>query len=563
MIGFISCSKKTIPQATQIKQKELSGKDLQNYNYLFSEALKEKIFGNIQKAVTYYTQCLKINPQSDASMYELSNLYSMAGEYKLGIRYGRMAVKADPDNIWYQLNLANLYHTVEMNDSSIAVYENIREKYPERTDLYFNLGNIYKESGEFKKALKVFNDIEEQYGFQPNIALMREEIYERQGDFSKAEKETNRLIKTFPEDMKYRVLLAELYFKQDKNQDAEAVYEYIEKTEPGNSMALMSRISYYRKINNYKEAFRLIDTVIVREKIHQEAKIQLMISLLTNPEEVNKYADDIYKRVEDLKNKYPGETRYYALLGDFYVKTENYQKAAEEFKAFIEKDQTNYRVWEQLLYIENMLGNTEELYLLSKNAMSLFRTAPIVYFFNGIACTELKKYDEALGVLQKGITFAGDNRELIMQYYSLLGETYKNLGKNELSDQAFENALEIDPKNLLVLNNYSYYLSLRDQNLKKALKMSSVTIKAEPNNSTYLDTYGWILYKLKKYPEALKYLKKAMENDSDPSGEILDHYGDALSKMGKNDEAVKYWEKALKYSEKKMELQKKIDNVKK
>lgn len=561
--GFTSCSKKTVPQTTQIKNKELSGKDFQNYNYLFSEALKEKIFGNIQKAVTYYTQCLKINPQSDASMYELSNLYSLAGEYKHGIRYGRMAVKTDPDNIWYQLNLANLYHTVEMNDSSIAVYEKIIQKHPERTDLYFNLGNIYKESGEFKKALKVFNDIEEQFGYQQNIALLREEIYERQGDFSKAEKETNKLIRTFPDELKYQVLLAELYYKQNKNKEAEAIYRNIERIDPGNSLALLSRISYYRKMNNYPEAFSLIDTVIGSDKINEESKVQLIVSMLTNPEEINKYSDDIFERLEALKEKYPDEIRYYALLGDFYVKTENYQKAAEEFKAYIKKDQSNYRVWEQLLYIENMLGNTEEMYQLSKNAMSLFRGAPIVYFFNGIACTELKKYNEALEVLQKGITLAGDNRELIMQYYSLLGETYKNLGKNELSDQAFENALEIDPKNLLVLNNYSYYLSLRDHNLKKALKMSAVTIKAEPNNSTYLDTYGWILYKLKKYPEAMKYLKKAIENDTDPSGEILEHYGDALYKAGKPEEAVQYWEKALKYSEKKEELQKKIDNVNK
>lgn len=563
LAGFSACSKKTVPQTAQIKKKELSGKDFQNYNYLFSEALKEKIFGNIQKAVSYYTQCLKINPQSDASMYELSNLYSMAGQYKLGIKYGRMAVKTDPDNIWYQLNLANLYHTVEMNDSSIAIYENITKNHPERMDLYFNLGNIYKESGKYKKALKVFNDIEKQFGYQPNIALLREEIFERQGDLGKAEEETNKLINTFPDEMKYLVLLAELKYKQGKNQEAEEIYARIEKKDPGNSMALMSKIGYYRKKNNYTEVFRLTDTVIASDKINQESKIQLMISLLTNPEEVNKYSDDIYKRVEDLKEKYPKEIRYYALLGDFYVKTENYQKAADEFKAYISKDKTNYRVWEQLLYIENMLGNMEELYQVSNDAMSLFRTAPIVYFFHGIACTQLKKYEEALEVLQKGITFAGDNKELIMQYYSLLGETYKNLGKNALSDQAFENALEIDPKNLLVLNNYSYYLSLRDENLKKALKMSAVTIKAEPDNSTYLDTYGWILYKLKKYNEALKYLKKAIENDSDPSGEILDHYGDALYKLGKSEEAVGYWKKALKYSDKKEELQKKIKNVNK
>ena len=561
LVGFVGCSKKAVPTKTSPVKKELSGKDFQNYNYLFSEALKEKVLGNIQKAAKYYTECLKINRQSDASMYELSTLYSMAGDYHLGLQYGSMAMKTDPDNLWYQLNMANLYHTVEMNDSSIAVYERIRKKYPERTDLYFTLANIYKESGKYKEALNIFEDIEKQYGYQANIALLKEEIYEEQNNFDKAEKELEKLITTYPMEMKYQILLAELFYKKGNNEAAEKQYDIIEAIDPENNLLLLSKISFYRKTNNYEKAFRLIDTLIVSKQVNPEIKVQLVVSLLTNPEEINKYPDQIFERVDTLKNMYPDEIRYYALLGDFYVKIENYQKASEEFMAYIEKDKSNYRVWEQLLFIENLLGNTDQLYSLSKEAMSLFNNAPVIYFFNGIACTMMERYDEALEVLAKGITFAGDNRELIMQYYSLLGETYKNLGKNVLSDQAFDNALEIDPENLLVLNNYSYYLSLRGQELKKALKMSSITVKAEPNNSTYLDTYGWILFKLNKNQESLKYLKRAMENDEDPSGEILEHYGDVLYKMEKNDEAIKYWTEALNFSDKKDNLKKKIENA--
>ena len=559
--GFVACSKKAIPSKTTPVKKELSSKDFQNYNYLFSEALKEKVLGNIQKAGRYYTECLKINPQSDASMYELSILYSMGGDYKLGLQYGNMAMRTDPGNLWYQLNMANLYHTVEMNDSSIAVYERIRKKFPERTDLYFNLANIYKESGKHKEALHVFSEIEKQYGYQPNIALLREEIYEEQKNYGKAEEELDKLIQLFPGEIKYKILLAELYYKKGDTKAAENEYDKIEYLDPGNRHLLLSRITFYRKTNDYDEAFRLIDTLIDNQRVNPETKVQLVISLLTNPEEINKYPDEIFTRVEVLKKMYPDEIRYYALLGDFYVKIENYQKASEEFKAFIAKDKSNYRVWEQLLFIENVLGNTDELYTLSNEAMSFFNTAPVLYFFHGLACTGLNKYEEAKDVLLKGITFAGSNKELVMQFYSLLGETYKNLGKNSLSDQAFDNALEIDPENLLVLNNYSYYLSLRGQNLKKALKMSSTTVKAEPNNSTYLDTYGWILFKLKKYQEALKYLKRAIENDESPSGEILEHYGDVLSQTGKKDEAVKYWSKALNFSENKAVLNKKIENA--
>ena len=145
----------------------------------------------------------------------------------------------------------------------------------------------------------------------------------------------------------------------------------------------------------------------------------------------------------------------------------------------------------------------------------------------------------------------------------MLGETYRNLKDDNSSDKAFEAALKLDPNNLLVLNNYSYYLSLREEDLKRALEMSSITVKAEPENATYLDTYGWILHKLGRNQEALKYLKKAIVNDEAPSGEILNHYGDVLSLLGKSEEAIEYYNEALKYSLEKEEIEKKIQRIEK
>jgi len=187
----VSCNKKAVPGKIDYVKKELNSKDLQNYNYLFSEALKQKILGNIPKSVAYYEQCLKIDSESDASMFELSNLYSLVGEYKISLEHARNAVKADPENLWYKLHLSNLYMALNMNDSSILVLEEIHINYPERTDLYFNLGGIYIENGDFKKALKVFEEIEEMVGFSPNIILQKAEIYEKQEKFEKAKEDFN------------------------------------------------------------------------------------------------------------------------------------------------------------------------------------------------------------------------------------------------------------------------------------------------------------------------------------------------------------------------------------
>ena len=557
-IGLTSCSKKVVPEKSDRAPKVLTNKDYQNYTYLFSEALKQKILGNIEKSVSYYDQCLKINPASDAAMFELSNLYSLAGEYTLGMKYGVMATKADPENLWYKLHLANLYRAVNMNDSSIVIYEDILREHPEKTDLYFNLGNIYKENGYNEKALKVFDEIEKQYGFQPNISIIKVEIYEEDQNFDRAEEEMKKVITAFSEETKYYILLAELYYKQGKNSEAVSAYDKANSLDKDNDLVLLSKIGFFRNSKNYDQMFLLLDTAISRKTIDIETKIQLMFSYLADPEDISKNSEEILARLIELQKLYPEEIRINALIADYYVKIENYQKASEELRNYLKKDKTNYMVWEQLLFVENTLRNPQDLYDISKEALTLFRTAPILYFFNGLACTELNKYEEAKKVLLEGIKYAKDNKALLVQYYSMLGETFRNLKKNELSDQAFEDALYLDPENLLVLNNYSYYLSLRETNLKKALKMSAKCVKAEPLNATYLDTYGWILHKLGKHQEALKYLKKAIDNDETPSGEILDHYGDVLFEFDKKDEAVKSWKEAIKNGGDKKEIEKKI-----
>lgn len=562
-LSIVSCNKGVVPEKTEANPEVLSGKDYQNYTYLFSEALKQKLLGNIQKSVSYYDQCLKINPASDAAMFELSNLYSLAGEYEIGLKYAIMATNTDTENVWYKLHLANLYRAVDMNDSTIVIYEDILSKHPEKADLYFNLGNIYKENGYNRKALKVFDDIEGQYGFQPNISVLKAEVFESDRKFDKAEEEYKRIIQAYPDDPKYYILLAELYYKQDKNEEALEAYKKVDTLDKENDFALLSKIGFYRKNGEYDKVFSLVDTVIVRNTINLDTKVQLMFSFLTNPKEIASNTDQLLTRLLNLQESYPNEIRINALIADYYVKVENYQKASEELKNYLSKDKSNYVIWEQLLFVENILRNSQELYDISKEALTLFRSAPILYFFNGVACTELNKYEEAKRVLQKGIEFVGDNKPLLIQYYSMLGEIYRNLKDDNSSDKAFEAALKLDPKNLLVLNNYSYYLSLREEDLKKALEMSSITVKAEPENATYLDTYGWILHKLGRNQEALKYLKKAIDNDEAPSGEILNHYGDVLTLLGKTDEAITYYEEALKYSLDKEEIEKKIKRIEK
>jgi predicted Zn-dependent protease len=112
-----------------------------------------------------------------------------------------------------------------------------------------------------------------------------------------------------------------------------------------------------------------------------------------------------------------------------------------------------------------------------------------------------------------------------------------------------------------VLNNYSYYLSIRKENLDKAEKMSALLVKNNPDNPTFLDTHAWVLYERQKYREAKKFIERAISTGK-ANATHFEHYGDILYQLGDVDGAVKQWEKARGMNAKSEILNKKIANRK-
>ena len=111
---------------------------------------------------------------------------------------------------------------------------------------------------------------------------------------------------------------------------------------------------------------------------------------------------------------------------------------------------------------------------------------------------------------------------------------------------AYDSALVYKPDNIGALNNYAYYLSVERKQLDKAEEMSYKTVKAEPKNATYLDTYAWILFEKGKYAEARIYIDQALQNGGDQSSVVVEHCGDIYYKSGEPEKALEYWKQAEK-----------------
>jgi tetratricopeptide (TPR) repeat protein len=208
-------------------------------------------------------------------------------------------------------------------------------------------------------------------------------------------------------------------------------------------------------------------------------------------------------------------------------------------------DPTNFAAWQYVVLSDGPLQEVDSLKKHSLQALQFYPTQPVFYWFAGVSHAYNKQDEEAISYFEKGRKFVVE-KKLLADFDSYLGDLYHAVGEAEKSYQAYDRVLNFDPDNALVLNNYAYYLSLQGLELDKALQMATHAIELDPKSIYYADTYAWVLYKLGRYQDAEKAMKKCLDMDKNPSGSNYEHYGDILFKLGKTADAVTYWDKAAK-----------------
>jgi len=544
-----------------IGKEELSVSERIDYEYILTEATKQKLFGNFKQAITLYEKCVQVNKNSDIAYYQLGNIFLITGNYNNALPYARKAVNLNSENYWYKIQLAQLYLAKNYKDSAKIVYQKILEYWPEKIEINFELARIYAEERDYDKSLKILNKIEKENGISEPVSMLREQIYVQTGKTDLAVNELLKLVELMPDEIRYLGLLAELYNSAGRNKEAQETYEKIFRIDPDDILALLSYAEYMRDIGKTDEQYKILEKVFRDEKILVDQKLQVLIGYLTDEKEFTKGNEKIGGLINILMDLYPENYRVKTAHADYLVKNNKYTEALEEYNWVLSVEKNNYFIWEQVLFIENILGNVEDVYDKSSEAMKIFKDKPVLYLFKGNAAIRMGNNDEAISILEEGIKKVIDNQLLEIQFYSLVAEAYRGIGNHDKSDDYYEKALKLDPENLLILNNYSYFLSLRQKKLDIAEKMSKKTILAEPENYTYLDTYAWVLFKSGNLKKALEYIEKAFQFNGSGDPDILEHYGDILDKLGKKSEAVRYWKLSIEKGNDSERMKKKIEAI--
>jgi tetratricopeptide (TPR) repeat protein len=531
------------------------------FYYAFTGATKNAIFGQYRQAIRDFDECLSYKRNSPAIHYMLSSIYLNAGKMELAKKYADSAVFYDENNNkWYLLHLANICSLENEIDSSIYIYEKLVKTEPKDINMKYKLALMYEQVEKYDKALLMLKEIEDVIGENENILISKHKIYSKTGRQDEAINELKKAIEYYPDNYDLLGLLAE-YYADIKNYDAALeYYNMLLIKDPDNDKTELSYAEFLRSNNEYERAFKYYRDAINNDNIDVDVKISLIVRFIKDDSVFSNFNKYIGMLVDELKRKYENNVNVRTLCADFYIRNDELELAEHELNVVLGIEKRNYIIWEQLLYIENSLFKYDSVINKSSEALKIFNEEPVLYLFKGIALVQTGRNEEAAKTLESGLKYS-KNKSQEVQFYTFLGEAYKNLGDYRKSDNCFEKVLEIEPDNLLVRNNYGYYLALREENLKKAEELSRLTIEIEPRNFTYLDTYGWILFKKGEKSKAKKYIEKAIKYGGDKNGEILDHYGDILFDLSDSKDAIFYWNEALKYSDKGPDIIEKIRNA--
>ncbi len=512
----------------------------------FFDANKEKLLGNYDNAETLFSEALKIDPNSAASMYELASIYAIKKDKPKALAFSKQAASLDPSNVWYQVLYADCLKQNKQPVEVAAVYERLVKDNPDKVEFYYELANAYLYSNKVNDALKVYDKMENLFGVTEEASMQRLTIYKSTKNFEKGVNEIRKLIKTFPKEPKYYGMLGELYQSNGQNDKAMQAYNDLLKIDSTNAYVHLSLADFYRSQKQNDKAFEEIKIAFRSSELDIDTKIKILLSYYDISEKFPELRGDATELCKILIAVHPNEAKAFAMYGDFLFRDKKNEEARIQYKKAIALDKERYAIWDNLIRIEADLNDLNSLEKDTREAMDLFPNQPVPYFFNGLANVQNKKYKEAIDALTEGKEFVIENKLFLAQFYSLIGDSQNALKNNPASDAAYDKALELEPNNVGVLNNYAYYLSLRKENLEKASSMSKKSNELEPNNNSYQDTYGWILFQQNKYDDAKVWVGKALDNGGRGNGTLLEHYGDILYKLGETENALKYWMDAKK-----------------
>ena len=552
--------KKRVVKAQPVPAVQVSENDVKRYKYFYLEASRQQQQGNDAAAFDLLKHCVQINPTAPEAYFTLSAYYAAMNNDSSMVDCIKKAAEFSPSNETYLERLGQVYIRMGQYSDAISVYESLASGNSSRLDVLSLLLQLYQQELKYDKMIDILERMETIEGVSEDITLTKMRVYSMQGNKKKEYQELKELSRQHPSDYKYRVMMGNWLMKNGKEKEALNELHGVLKKEPDNEMAQMSLYDYYKEKDDTL-AMSHAKALLLNPRAETDSKILVLRQIIADSEEHGGDSIPVLALFDQMLTQ-PQQTADIAELKAAYMSLKEMPDSLIDEALLdvleIEPDNAGARI--QLLQDVWATGDYDRVISLCKPALEYNPDNMAFYYFSGLAYSQKDEIDNSIDAFRRGVSqiTSDSNRDLVSDFYAIMGDMLHEKGLYEEAFAAYDSCLQWKPNNIGCLNNYAYYLSVLNKDLPKAEQMSYRTIKAEPKNSTYLDTYAWILFRQERFEEARIYIDQALANDSTVSAVIIEHAGDIYMMTNDTDKALEYWQKALENNKENALLQRKI-----
>lgn len=541
------------------QQTPVAVKDNNAIKELFFTGLKEKLGENYTNASNSFSKILIIDPNNDAAHFELANLQLRQNKMLDAEISIKKALAVQPSNIWYLKLQTEVYKRNGNMDALIQTFDQLIKLDPEFENYYFDRANALYIAGKVGDSQKAYDLLEQKFGVS-KASTAAKQRFKNPNDAATGN-DLQKLIAAQPDDVKNYLTLSGVLLEKNQNEEALAVLQKAKKIAPENYEVDLALADIYYALKKSDEAFAALKSAFTNPEMPWQNKVKILGQMLTRFSK-----PEVAKNTAELGlitlNEHKDDPKIMVLYGDILYQQGNLSGAKEQYLAAIKKSEQLYIAWEKVLGVQTLMGNYQEAIKTGEEALTIYPNQAILYYYRAFALHRNGQNAEAGFELKNALQLEPDDANLKAMILALQAEVLIDQGKLKEADAAFDKAVVLAPNNYLTLSNYAYYLALRNHDLPKAEKLASKAALAMPQNSSILDTYAIVLFKLNRFDEALKHIEKALQNNEGNNPVYLEHYGDILFLKGDKENAVSQWQKAKNAGNQSEKLNRKINEKK-
>lgn len=557
--GILLCGCVTT-QNSMVKQYEQDAVKRKG-EYFYLEAQRQKLLSNETAAFDLIKKAVEVDSTNAAAYFELANYYLALGRPEVSITVLEKARGYDKNNYWYSMMLANLYQRTQKSDKAIEILEYLASVHPSTPEIYYAISESYAMDNRLEDAIKALNKTEEKAGMVETLSRQKYNLYMAMGDTLKAFNEIELLVGVHPNNMQYRLLLGALYTEQKMFDKAKQAFDDAALIDPNNAYLILSYSDYYNRTGDAVASEKLLKEALVNEELDVKAKVQLLTDYLQRLVIKKEPLNDTQALFEIIINQHPQDSSVRTLYAEVLGRLDKKKEAIEQLEYAVATNPNEENNWKTLALYYASDSNWDKLLEVAKKANEYFPASYPLYLYQGIAYQNKNDNESARDIYMEAIEKV-DQKDVatISTLYGQIGDIWYQLKDLDKTYEAYDKALDYNKNNIVVLNNYAYFLSLDKKDLDKAERMASTAMNLEPNNPTYIDTYAWVLFQQGSYNLAKFYLESAMQKGGDKDADILEHYGDVMFMQGDKEKALDYWKQALEKGSESETLKMKIEH---